>query len=433
MGAVLVWMGLAGLGISAALWLLAEPVVAITGPGLAEDGTAAEAVRYIQMLAPVVLLGSLSSVFYAVCQAETMFPAIATGTVVGPLLTLAIMVGFWDTLGLDGLILGTIAGTALSLSIVAGATIARRVAPSPRLAIRGLGLREVVGHAGPLSLSAMIMQLNLMIDRAVASVVAVGGVSALRYGELLVRIPFTAIRPAWSTALYPELVRASQGPDRSGLATTTERVLRYALAFFVPLAGLTFAVAPLAVATAYDRGSFGSDDLALTAQVVAVSAPLIVTWTVSPTLVSALNARRKGTVMLAASVVNISLNLVLNVTLGYLLGVVGVALATTLVSVVMVAYFGFMLKRVEPTFSPRRLGPTFVKALLAILPSVLVFGIPIWAGVVGKDLVWRVLVLAVVGAVGLSSYFAIARHIGLGEASAIAAFGRNTLRRIGRR
>ena len=285
-------------------------------------------------------------------------------------------------------------------------------------------------HAGPLTASAAIMQANLMIDRAIASLVAVGGVSALRYGESLVRIPFTAIRPVWSTALYPELVRASRGPDKTGLAATTERILRYLLMFFVPLAALTIAVAPLAVAAAYDRGSFNTDDLWLTAQVVAVSGPLIVTWTVQPTLVSALNARRKGTVMLAASMLTITVNLVLDVALGYLFGIVGVALATTIVSVVMVVFFGRMLMRVEPTFSSRQLGRTFVKASLAILPSALVFGIPIWAGVVGHDLVQRVLVLVVVGTTGLSSYYAIARRIGLDEARSIAAFAKDTLRRM---
>ncbi len=432
-GAVLVWMGLAGAVFSVGAWVLAAPIVAITGPGLAEAGTAAEAVRYVQMLAPLILLGSLSSVFLAVCQAESLFVAIAAATVVGPFLTLAIMVYYWDTLGLDGLILGTIVGAVVSLAIVVCATIIRRIAPRPRLGWRGLGLREVARHAGPLTVSAAIMQANLMIDRAVASLVAIGGVSALRYGESLVRIPFTAIRPAWSTALYPELVRASRGPDKTGLSATTERVLRYALTFFVPLAGLTIAVAPLAVATAYDRGNFSTDDLWLTAQVVAVSAPLIVTWTVQPTLVSALNARRKGTVMLAASMLTITLNLILDVVLGNLLGVVGVALATTVVSVIMVGFFTRMLKRVEPTFSPGRLGRVFFRATLAILPSALVFGIPVWAGIVGDDLAQRVVVLVVVGTAGLSSYYAIARRLGLDEARSIAAFVKDTLRRVLRR
>ncbi len=432
-GTVLFWMGLVGLVISLAIWVFADAIVAVTGPGLADAGSAEDAVRFLRMLAPLAFVGTVSSVYLALCQAETLFPPIALATVAGPFLALAIMVFYWDTLALDGLVIGTLVGSVVSLSIVVVATIMRRIAPMPRLRVRGLGLRDLGHHAAPLTLSAAILQISLMVDRAIASLLLAGGVSALRFGESLVRIPFGAIRPAYGTAIYPTLVRVSRGPDKTGLATATERVLRYALVFFVPLAGLTIAVAPVATATAYDRGSFSGADLALTAQVVAVSAPLIVTWTVAPTLVSALNARRKGTVLLAAGVLNVSINLVLNVVLGYLLGVVGVAIATTVVSVVVVAFLSRMLVRFEPTFSLRLVWRTFLKACLAILPGALVFGVPIWAGVINGDLAQRVVILVTVGVAGLTSYYGIARRLGLEEAGSIVAFGKDTLRRILRR
>ena len=156
----------------------------------------------------------------------------------------------------------------------------------------------------------------------------------------------------------------------------------------------------------------------------------IVLWTVAPTLVAALNARRLGAALLAASGVNVAVNLVLNMVMGYLFGVVGIALATTGVSVVMVIYLARRLARDEPTLSLGSLNRTFLKALVAISPSALVFGIPIWAGVVQGDTAFRLVVLAVVGVAGLSSYVVIARWIGLRQAAAIVAFGKDSLRRI---
>ncbi len=429
-GTVLVWTAIAGSLLSLALWVFAEPIVAITGPGLAATGNEAEAVRWLQVLAPLGFLLAISSIFYALCQVEFLFPAMAVASVVAPLVTLAITVASWGSMGLDGLVLGTLVGETTSLSILVAATLIGRVAPSPGLAPRGLGLRALLRHAVPLSASAAILEANMVFDRAVASWLAPGGVSALRYGESIVRIPFAAILPAWSKALYPALVSADRDREQAALAEMTQRVLRYTLVFFVPLAWMTLAVAPLAVATAYDRGAFTGADLRLTAELVAVSAPLIVTWTVAPTLVVALNARRMGMVMMIASVVNVTFNLVLNVVLGLLLGVIGVALATTLVSVVMVVYFSHRLARAEPAFHPRVLGGTFARASLAILPIAIVFGIPIWAGVVDGDLAQRVALLAVVGVAGLTWYYGIARRLGLQEADAIVAFGKGTLRRV---
>ena len=70
-----------------------------------------------------------------------------------------------------------------------------------------------------------------------------------------------------------------------------------------------------------------------------------------------------------------------------------------------------------------------IRASLAILPSVVVFGLPIWAGIAGDDLIVRVVVLVTTGVAGLTPYYRLARRLGLEEAQAIAAFGVNTMRR----
>jgi O-antigen/teichoic acid export membrane protein len=160
---------------------------------------------------------------------------------------------------------------------------------------------------------------------------------------------------------------------------------------------------------------------------------LIVTWTVLPTLTSALNARRQGVVLLSAGVVNVVVNLALTLALGYVFGIVGVALATTIVSVVVIIYMGYRVARLEPDVSLRPVWRTLAKASLASLPGALLFGIPIWTGLLDGDFLQRVALLAVVGVAGLSSYYALARRLGLDEASAILAFGKSTLRRaVGR-
>ncbi len=61
----------------------------------------------------------------------------------------------------------------------------------------------------PLTISASVLNFNLLTDRAVATLIAPGAVSALRYAEGVIRIPLAAIGPAWFAAIYPALVRAS--------------------------------------------------------------------------------------------------------------------------------------------------------------------------------------------------------------------------------
>ena len=233
MGTLLVWMAIAGLVLSVAVWALAEPIVTFTGPGLVEAGTADDAVRWLRALAPLGFLLTVTSIYSALCQVEALFAAIAVSSVMAPLLTLTIMVASWDAMSFDGLVLGTLVGATISLLVLVGTTIRHRIAPSPRRLSRGLGYKGLIRHAVPLSVSAAILEANLVFDRAVASWLVPGGVSALRYGESIVRLPFAAIFPAWGKALYPALVSADRAPGQAALAEMTERVLRYTLVFFV--------------------------------------------------------------------------------------------------------------------------------------------------------------------------------------------------------
>lgn len=427
-GVVFLWLGLAGLLMSIFLWMFAELVVTVTGPGLADTGSIDAAAGYLRQVAPLAFVTSMSAVLYATCQAERLFPALTVAMVANPLLALAVLVSFWDTLALEGLALGTLVGSLAGLAILAAATVTRRVHPLPRLYSRGLGLAGLVRHAAPLNLSSAILQVNEIVSRAIASLVLPGGVGALRYGSSIVRLPFGAIRPAYRTAIYPTLVHAAREPSGAALGDTTLRVLRYGLVFFVPLAGLTVAVAPIATAVLYDRGSFTEADLMLTAQIVAVSAPLIVAWTAHPTIVSALNARRMGTYLLVGGILTTTANISLTVVLGYLIGIVGIAMATTLSSIIVLTIQTRRLSRLEPDLSLAAIWQTLLRSMLAILPSVLAFGIPIWAGILDGDLAMRVVILVVAGVAGLTTYYHLARRFGVKEAGTIIAFGTSTVR-----
>jgi hypothetical protein len=105
-------------------------------------------------------------------------------------------------------------------------------------------------------------------------------------------------------------------------------------------------------------------------------------------------------------------------------------MATTLSTAIVVVYFARTLARVEPGFSPRSLNRTLGRSLLAILPATLAFGLPIWAGVLEGDTLQGLGVLVVVGVAGLSSYYALARRLGVQEVGEIVAFGKASLLRL---
>lgn len=430
-GAVLAWVGLGAIGLAVVLALLAGTAVSITGPGL--DATSHDqAVRYLQFLSPIAFIAAVTGILYALCQAEERFRAIAIGSIVGTATTLVTMIVLWNSFRLGALAAATLLGQSLNALILLASAI--RASAAPRLTIRpkGLGFGAFVRHAAPLTLSSAILQLNVISDRAIASLLAPGGVSALRYAEVLVRTPISAISPAWGAAMYPALVRAARSERASDVGSTTRRSIQYAIAAFVPIAVLTAAVAPVAVAVAYGRGAFTTADIGRTAGVVAGFAPLIVILMTSPVLAGAHNARRRGTVLLTGGVINVAFNLVLDVAFGLWLGVAGIALSSAVASTVVVTFFARRLASSDSSFEFRPLVRTLLLSIAASAPAAVVIGILAWGGFVPQLLVPGFIALAIFGATGIAAYIVIGAALGLEQPAAMLRLAVDQFRRTRR-
>jgi putative peptidoglycan lipid II flippase len=428
-GVILFWIGGGGLVIGVVLFLLAAPIVHLAGPGLSEPDKAT-ATGYLQLLAPVAFVVCVSGVVGSVLQAEEAFPGMAVAAIAEPAITLGIMLGGWSRLGLGALALGSLVGPTVGLAILLGVAVRRSVVPRLAVYARGLELKAFARHAVPISISLGLLQVNTVVDAAIGTLIGPGAVSALRYAGTLVRAPIGVISSAWGTAIYPALVQASHGADGSELGDASSRVLRYVLTFFVPIAALSAAVAPVAVSAAYGWGEFSADDLRLTAQALAALAPTILLVMYAPVLTSALNARRKGTILLIASVLDIASHVFLTITLGRLIGVVGVALASSLGMVVTTIYFSDRLSRLEPSFQQGPLLRMLLQTTIAAAPGALILGALAWAGWYLPGLVGGLASLVVYGLVGVAAYLVMSLRLGVVETRTLMAIVRG---RLGRR
>lgn len=424
-GAILFWIGVIGLTMWLLLEALAPFVIAIVGPGLDAAGRAA-AVSYLHVVAPIALISAITAILSALCQAEDQFRVIALSGFVGASTTLGATLGLWPALELGALAIGNLAGPIASAIVLTAAVLRSGHAPRLTLWTRRDQLRGFTRHAAPLTLSSAILQLNPVIDRAIATLIGPGAVSALRYADVLVRTPVGAISPSWATAIYPPLVQAAN-QGIAGLGAATSRAVRYILVAFVPIAALTIAVAPIAVAVGFGRGAFTQANVVLTAQAAVGFAPMIVVQMAYPPFTGALNARRRGTVLLAGGVLNVCLNVVFDIAFGFTIGAAGIALSSSLTAMLILVFFTRRLATAEPDFEVAPISRTLLLAVLSSLPVAVPIGLLCWIGVVPADLVRGLVALALFGALGLIGYLVVAIRLGLQEAAAFAEIARRWL------
>jgi putative peptidoglycan lipid II flippase len=412
--------------------VLADAVIGRAGVGF--DGAAhAIAVGYLVLLAPIAAAAAISGVLSALLLAEGRIADLAMARVAGPLVAVGVTIGLWDWLGLASFALGALSGAFVTLLVMVVLALRSRIFPTPRLAGPIADLRAFARHALPLTISSTVLQLNVLIGRAIATTLAPGAVSALRYGDAIIQAPIGVTSNAWGQALYPALVGAgsSTEPDPGRVATVS---IRYILAAFVPLSVGIAAMAPQIVSLVYARGAFGVDDVTVTSMVVAAFAPLFLTLMVQPVLVGAHNARRRGKLLLVNGMLHAFTGTCMALLLGLTLGTVGIASAASIASVVIMAFLSWRLAAHESSFAISSLSSDGVRALAASLPPAVPLAILSWWVLPGSGTLAAAGLVVGGGAVALAAYVVIARALGFRIPAELAGMlGGAVSRRLGRR
>jgi putative peptidoglycan lipid II flippase len=422
-GLLLTWAAIGGTVLGLLLIAGASLIIALAGPGL-QGADRAASIDYLRLFALLTPILCVSSLLGAVLQAEQRFVTLAISGITGSATTLALLMLLWETFGLEAFAWSSVAGPVVALAVLLAGSVRASIAPAPVLFARGLGVRAFVRHALPLSASSAILQVNVVIESAIANLVGPGGVSILRYAEVLIRTPIAAVGPAWGTAIYPSLVDSTTNAGEIGLARTTMLAARFAGAVFVPVAALTAALAPILVAVAYLRGAFTPEAVSATASVVAAFAPLMVVLIISPVLTGALNALRRGMVLLAGGVLNVAINTFLAPTLAVVLGlgVTGIAVSASTTPIVVTWFFARRLARSQPDFVPTELGHALLRACIAALPPALICAGIAWNVPLPTDPIAGLAVLTTLTIPAVLAYILLATRLGLSEPMTVLKF-----------
>ncbi len=207
-----------------------------------------------------ILVANRKFLFYAL--APIMYTTgIILGTVVGA-----------ERFGVVATAWGAVIGAALHLGIRAIGILRTSFRPRPSFKVRTPAFREFVRLMIPRMISHPIEPAIFTYFTALASTIAVGGVSAINFALDYQVVPVSLIGIAFSLAVFPTLSAAYA--DRDG--TTFRRVLTRNVA---TIGGLTvlaaialFVGAGILVRVLLGGGRFGEEDVVLTSAIVAAFA-----------------------------------------------------------------------------------------------------------------------------------------------------------------
>lgn len=250
----------------------APRLVAAMAPGL-DPPTLALAASLARVMLPAMVGFSLYAVVAAALNAHGRFAVAAGAPVLLNLAMVAAILLFASRYGIVAVGVGCVVGAGLQSVFCLPSLLAVKAAYSWRVGFADPGLRKVGRLLWPLAAALLLGQASVLVERYLASWLAVGSISALAYATKVAGLPQMLVATAVATVVFPSLARYASRNEDDRFRRTLAQALRVSLLVLVPAAvGLVILGQPV-VRMLLQRGAFDVRATQLTASALVFYAP----------------------------------------------------------------------------------------------------------------------------------------------------------------
>ena len=202
--------------------------------------------------------------------------------------------------------------------------------PVPRMAWRDEGVRRILRLMAPAMFGVSVSQINLLLDTVLASLLQTGSVTWLYYSDRLVELPLGVFAIAIGTVILPSLSGKHAGDDPQAFSRTLDWALRLVLLIGVPAALALAVIAEPLLATLFNHGEFGANDVLRSAESLRAYSAGLVAFMLIKILAPGYFARQDTRTPVKIGIIAMVANMALNLALIWPLQHAGLALATSL-------------------------------------------------------------------------------------------------------
>jgi len=231
-----------------------------------------------------------------------------------------------------GLAIGVVIGGVLQLVLQVPFLIKKGFYFWQKAKIFHPGLKKIGLLMLPTIFGAAVYQINILVGTLLASLLAEGSVSYLYYADRLVQFPLGIFAIATATAVLPSLSRQAAKKDLQAVRETFSYAMKLIFFIMIPsMVGLIVLREPI-VALLFKRGAFDARTTHLTAYALLYYSIGLWAFAAVRIVVSTFYALQDTKTPVLTAAVSVCANIVLGIILMGPMGHGGLALATSLAS-----------------------------------------------------------------------------------------------------
>lgn len=206
-------------------------------------------------------------------------------------------------------------------------------------------LRKIIQLSLPVILGASVNQINTLVDRTLASQLAVGGISALNYANRLNGFVQGIFVLSIATVMYPLISTMAAEGNIGGLKKTLMEAMNSINILVIPATIGAIIFAEPIVSLLFGRGAFDYNAVSMTSSALFFYSLGMIGFGLREVLSRAFYSLQDTRTPMINGVIAVSLNIILNIILSKYLGIGGLALATSISAIFCILLLFISLRK----------------------------------------------------------------------------------------
>jgi len=284
-------------------------------------------------VAPCILFWGFSSLLNGLLTIDNEFRFSSVASIFTPISIIICLIFFKEQLGNLVLALGTLFGSALSFVFLATVALRRGIINLKKPDFKSGNIKILFNQLPAKLSSSLLSGINPLIDQYFSAQLIVGSIAALNYGIKIPSFAIAIVGLALGNVLLPYFSKKAID-NREATFKQLKHILKYLIIGSCIVVVILVLISSPMIWLAFERNAFTSDDTIIVSKIQQMYLLQIPSYIVGLVMVKFLTAINKNNFMVLTSVISLALNITFNFILIDMMGVYGLALATSLVSIV---------------------------------------------------------------------------------------------------
>ncbi|MBZ4663254.1 MAG: murein biosynthesis integral rane protein MurJ [Caloramator sp.] len=249
-------------------------------------------------------------------------------------------------------------------------------------------IKNLIAIALPAIFGVSVNQLNVLVDRTIASKIAEGGISALNYANKLNGFVMGLFVTSISTVIFPLISKMVAENNYEGLKKSLSESISAINFLVIPSTVGAMVFSTPIVEMLFGRGAFDERAVQMTSSALFFYSIGMIGYGLREVLSKAFYSMKDTKTPTINAVIALIMNIILNITLSKFMGIAGLALATSISAIVCTGLLFISLRKKIGSFGLKEISISFIKITVAsiIMGAVAKISYNVLVGVISKNL-----------------------------------------------